>query len=243
VDQKAKEEVQKVTGRESYEFGDISRWADARVKQRVCELTGKESYDGGDLSKEIVKRVLAGEVKWEEVIMLLKVLLSLGASFSPVAGMLPAKVLIDLLNYSIAAQVGEKVTGAISTELDRRMKHAVTGDPEYQLGDFTKAKIMRFVGKDESGEYELGDLTKTVLKKMNDSSSTTSDEKNGTRGSNDDLLFGGTNTKDAGDGGLLELNNEQILAELAAWDKAFKVESEGSSTTKTSPGEVKPDSY
>jgi hypothetical protein len=37
------------------------------------------------------------------------------------------KVLLDILNVSIYQQMGEKVAGVVSTELDQRMKRAVTG--------------------------------------------------------------------------------------------------------------------
>lgn len=217
MDKKAKEEVEKVTGK-PYEFGDISRWADAKVKQRVSEITGKDEYQVGDISKELLRRLVAGEVKWDEVLMLLKMLLSLGASFSPVGGMLPAKVLIDLLNYSIAAQIGEKVTGAIATELDRRMKEVVTGNPDYQLGDITKGQMLKFIGKDE---YSFGDLTKTVLKRIEYTEK--SDENDQSRNM---LLFGDTKLRGDEAANRLELTNEQVLAELDAWDKAFKVEAE-----------------
>mmetsp|Transcript_36514 Transcript_36514/g.79871 ORF Transcript_36514/g.79871 Transcript_36514/m.79871 type:complete len:317 (+) Transcript_36514:55-1005(+) len=217
LDKKAKGEVEKVTGKE-YEFGDLSRWADARVKQRVTEITGKDDYQVGDLSKELLRRLLAGEVKWDEVLMLLKLLLSLGASFSPIGGMLPAKVLVDLLNYSIAAQVGEKVTGAISTELDRRMKEAVTGNPDYQLGDLTKAQMLKFIGKDE---YSFGDLTKTVMQKLDAA------DKSGEKDRSNMLLFSDTTHRGDETTDRLELTNEQVLAELDSWDKAFKVEVEG----------------
>ena len=217
LDKRAKEEAEKVTGKE-YEFGDLSRWADAKVKQRVTEITGKEEYQVGDLSKELLRRLLAGEVKWDEVLMLLKMLLSLGASFSPVGGMLPAKVLVDLLNYSIAAQIGEKVTGAISTELDRRMKEAVTGNPDYQLGDITKAQMLKFIGKDE---YAFGDLTKTVMQKLEAA------DKSGEKDRSDMLLFSDTNQRADETANKLELTNEKVLAELDAWDRAVKVEVEG----------------
>ena len=152
--------------------------------------------------------------------MLMKMMLSIGASFSPVAGMLPAKVLIELLNYSIIAQAGEMVTSAISTELDRRMKKAFTGDPEYQLGDISKRQLLNFIGSDT---YEFGSLTRTIIEKMNARDVGNNDKsaeggiKSGT-GKGDGILFAESSNEN------LELNNEQVLVELAAWDKAFQVE-------------------
>ena len=219
LDAKAKEKVCEVTGKDSYSFGDLSLWADANVKAKVCEMTGKDSYTAGDLSKEILRRVTSGEMKWEEVLMLMKMMLSIGASFSPVAGMLPAKVLIELLNYSIVAQAGEMVTSAISTELDRRMKKAFTGDPDYQLGDKSKRLLLNFIGSDT---YEFGSLTRTIIEKMNARDVGNNDEstggiKSGTGKSG--ILFADSSNEN------LELSNEQVLMELEAWDKAFQVES------------------
>ena len=219
LDAKAKEKVCEVTGKDSYSFGDLSLWADANVKATVCEMTGKSSYTAGDLSKEILRRVTSGEMKWEEVLMLMKMMLSIGASFSPVAGMLPAKVLIELLNYSIVAQAGEMVTSAISTELDRRMKKAFTGDPDYQLGDKSKKLLLNFIGSDT---YEFGSLTRTIIEKMNARDVGNNDEstegiKSGKGKSG--ILFADSSNEN------LELSNEQVLMELEAWDKAFHVES------------------
>lgn len=202
LDKKSKEKVSAVIGKK-YEFGDLSKWADANVKKQVCEMTGKTDYTPGDLSKEILKRASSGEYKLEDIAMLFKILLSIGASISPLAGALPAKVLIELLNYSIAAQVGDKAVGALSSELDRRMKEAVTGNPEYQLGDFTKGQLMKFINKDE---YSFGDITKTITEKMKDSK--------------DASLF--VNSKSKGDV-VIEVTDENVLVELEQWDKALKI--------------------
>ena len=220
LDGKAKERICELTGKDSYTFGDMSIWADSVVKEKVCEMTGKDSYEVGDISKEILRRATSGEMKWEEVLMLLKMMLSLGASFSPVAGVLPAKVLIELLNYSILAQAGEMVTKAISTELDRRMKKAFTGDPEYQLGDITKRKLLNFIGSDT---YEFGSLTRTVMKKMNaeDDNAKGNEGAEGSAGARSGVLFADSSNEN------MELNNEQVLKELAAWDNAFNVHAEG----------------
>jgi uncharacterized protein YjbJ (UPF0337 family) len=66
---------------------------------------------------------------------------------------------LDIFNVSIYQQLGEKVAGVVSTELDLRMKQAVTGDKDYQIGDLTKRAILNFTGKDE---YTFGDITKSV---------------------------------------------------------------------------------
>lgn len=202
LDKKSKEKVGEVIGKE-YEIGDLSKWADASVKKKVCEMTGKSDYTPGDLSKEILKRALSGEYKLEDIAMLFKILLSIGASVSPVAGALPAKILIELLNVSIASQLGDKAVGALSSELDRRMKEAVTGNPEYQLGDFTKKQLMKFINKDE---YSFGDITKTITEKMKESKDAS-------------LFVDPTSKNDV----IVEVTDGKVIAELDKWDKALKI--------------------
>ncbi|CAE7401246.1 unnamed protein product, partial [Symbiodinium sp. KB8] len=48
---KLQEAVGNFTGKESYEFGDITRSLDAKAKAEVCKVTGKDVYELGDLSK------------------------------------------------------------------------------------------------------------------------------------------------------------------------------------------------
>ncbi|CAK0820482.1 unnamed protein product, partial [Prorocentrum cordatum] len=44
------------TGKETYEFGDISREVDRRAKDAVNSFTGKDRYEFGDITKEALKR-------------------------------------------------------------------------------------------------------------------------------------------------------------------------------------------
>ncbi|CAE6971690.1 unnamed protein product [Symbiodinium natans] len=48
---KLQEAVGNFTGKDSYEFGDITRSLDAKAKAEVCKVTGKDVYELGDLSK------------------------------------------------------------------------------------------------------------------------------------------------------------------------------------------------
>merc|ERR1712176_941657 len=80
------------TGKEHYEFGDLSRALDEKAKQRVAEFTRKHDYEVGDISKEILRRLSHGEYKVEDIMFLCKVLLTLGAELSPIANALPAKL-------------------------------------------------------------------------------------------------------------------------------------------------------
>jgi len=49
-----------MSGKEEYEFGDLSIEIDKRVKESVASFCGKESYEFGDLSKELAKRMKSG---------------------------------------------------------------------------------------------------------------------------------------------------------------------------------------
>lgn len=202
LDEKAKAKVNELTGNEEYQFGDLSRAVDASIKQRVNDMTGKESYTPGDLSKEIIKRAISGEYKLEDIIFLVKIFIALGANFSPVAGALPAKVLIDLLDYNLAAQLGSKVAGILATELDRRMKEAVTGNPDYKLGAHTKGELMNWMGKGgENDSYQFGDITKALAKQY--SENTNEQDKKTLKAAR------------------IDLTNERVLAELKEWDKSL----------------------
>jgi uncharacterized protein YjbJ (UPF0337 family) len=154
------ERVKSVTGKDKYEFGDLSKWLDEKSKEKVGDFTkNKSDYQFGDISKEVMRRVSAGEYTREDLLLLIKIVAVVGINFQPIARLLPAKVLLDIFNVSIYQQLGEKVAGVVSTELDQRMKQAVTGDKDYQIGDLTKRAILKFTGKDE---YTFGDITKSV---------------------------------------------------------------------------------
>lgn len=117
----------------------------------------------GDLTKEVLRKVMNGDYKLEDLVFMCKILLAVGANFSPVASLLPGKLLIEMLEVSLVQEMGGKLVEALSLELDRRMKAAVTGDENYALGDITKKAINRFIGKEE---YSFGDITKTVTKNI-----------------------------------------------------------------------------
>ena len=96
--------------------------------------------------------------------MLLKALAVFEASISPVAGFLPVKLLIELLNFSLANDVAGRVSSALALELDRRLKKSILGDENYVLGDATKKTIagavQAFTGKGDRGGKLLSWLEK-----------------------------------------------------------------------------------
>mmetsp|Transcript_23670 Transcript_23670/g.40347 ORF Transcript_23670/g.40347 Transcript_23670/m.40347 type:complete len:367 (+) Transcript_23670:72-1172(+) len=164
VDQSVKEKVADITGKEEYEFGDLSHFVDKQIKGEVNKFTGKDAYKVGDLSKELLRRVASGDFTMDDLFMLLKALAIFEASISSVSGALPVKLLIDLLNFSLANDVAGKVSSALAIELDKRLKGALLGDENYKLGDATKRTIAgavkAYTGKDE---YSFGDITNTVV--------------------------------------------------------------------------------
>ena len=74
------------------------------------------------------------------------------------AGFLPVKLLVELLNFSLLNDVAGKVTSTLAMELDKRLKKSLLGDENYKLGDATKRTIanavQNYTGKDQ---YEFGD--------------------------------------------------------------------------------------
>lgn len=151
IDKTVKEKVATLSGKDknSYQFGDLTKLVDSRVKDQVNEFTNNDNYKFGDISKEILKRIKTRDYTMGDMVILFKILLAFGAGLSPIAQFLPAKFLIEMLDYSIVGDIGQKVATAVSEELDRRMKQAFTGDPEYKLGDVSKKAVLNYIGKEE----------------------------------------------------------------------------------------------
>jgi len=145
IDSSIKDSINSLTGHDDYQFGDLSKYVDSQLKQQVNKFTKKDRYQFGDLTREILKRVSEGEYTLDDLFMLLKALALFEASISPVAGFLPVKLLIELLNFSLANDVAGRVSSALAMELDRRLKKAILGDENYVLGDATKRTIANAV--------------------------------------------------------------------------------------------------
>jgi len=164
VDKSVKEKVAGITGKDEYEFGDLSRFVDKQIKGEVNKFTGQDAYKVGDISKELIRRVASGDFTLDDLFMLLKALAIFEASISSVSGFLPVKLLIDLLNFSLANDVAGRVSSALAIELDKRLKGALLGNENYKLGDATKSTIATavkaYTGKDE---YSFGDITNAVV--------------------------------------------------------------------------------
>mmetsp|Transcript_5468 Transcript_5468/g.9003 ORF Transcript_5468/g.9003 Transcript_5468/m.9003 type:complete len:331 (-) Transcript_5468:49-1041(-) len=202
---KTKQAVANFTGSDNgdYQFGDLTKALDQKAKDKAAEFTGKLDYQVGDVSQEVLRRVRNGDYQMEDVILLCKILVTLGAEFSPLASALPAKFLLQLVNYGLAQEVGGKVFDVAATTLDRRMKEAVTGDADYALGDLTKKSILKFIGKED---YEFGDLSRTISEKRE------VNEKG--------LKSPGSSSIGIESGKELD---PKLVAELDQWDRALKL--------------------
>ena len=174
----------------------MSRWLDKSAKDKVAELSSKDRYEFGDLTKLIVSR--ASQLTMKDATMLLKALLSFNVGLSSVGGLLPIKFLVEVLNYSLLVDVGERLAGMVAVEIDKRVKEALTGDAEYELGDLTKRAVKTFTGKEE---YAFGDVSREVMRRFEEP------------GGADATAFGDSDGSTAIDAELAE--------ELDRWDAKF----------------------
>ncbi|KAG7336810.1 hypothetical protein IV203_006770 [Nitzschia inconspicua] len=138
--------VNSLTGKSKYEFGDLSRWLDSKAKESAEKFNSRPNISSVTLPKKLF-------VDWsmenttETICYCSSRLWPLSVSVcKPVARVLPMKVLMDLLNLSleasIAQTVGEKVITSLTNEVDARMKEMITGNREYQFGDYTKRIVI-----------------------------------------------------------------------------------------------------
>ena len=230
VDQQIKQKVASLRNKDQYEFGDLTKYLieeystnnnngndnqkknDDSISSSSSNRKESSTYQFGDITKEIIRRIQSKDYTMEDLIILMKALVSLGIGLSPISSFLPMKLLIDLLNYSIAEQVSTKVASAISLEIDKRMKKVLTGDESYQVGDFTKKAILRYTGKDE---YTFGDITKTVVESMQEYDK----QKKEMAAFNQNVK---ENKKQSslllGDG---DCDNKEATKDLEAWDRKY----------------------
>lgn len=164
LDEQAKGKVGELTGKGDYEVGDLTKWVQGQAMERVTNFTGREDYAFGDISKELLRRVKAGEYELQDVWLALRVLLSVGASLTPIASALPVKWLLELVNLGLAQDISGRLLEVLAKSLDERIKEALVGDSKYKLGDLSKRKLQSavasFTGKDS---YTVGDITKRIV--------------------------------------------------------------------------------
>jgi len=140
----------------------------------------------------------------------ISVMLQMGAAFTPMAQLLPVKVLLEILNVGLAQDIGSKVMGGVAKTLDERFKEAVTGDAKYQLGDISKKQLStalsKFTGKES---YSFGDISRTVAARVEEMES--ADKGNNTTRS--------TNTHDMSQSATVLLRELAGNAALTEWDQ------------------------
>jgi hypothetical protein len=217
LDQRAKDKVSSMTGKEGYRFGDLTLWADSVAKEKVANFTGKdEPYQFGDVTVAVVQKIRSGEYALEDVYLALRVLLSAGISLSPIASVLPLKWLVELINLGLTQEVGSRFLGALSESLDARMKEALTGDPNYKLGNKTKEKLKEslatFTGRET---YSFGDITRTIIQRSSEENSRSNSKKEEAKRLK------------------IILEDQDLDDELAEWDRKFQ-EQEGSGSVPPS---------
>lgn len=180
--------VNQLTGKSTYEFGDLSRYVDRQAKNRlaminkktkeglfeldkaakekVCQFTKKSSYQIGDISRELIRRFQEGDYATEDVWLFLKIVAIIGLNIKPIAALLPVKVLTDLLEASTAQVLGEKVVGTLvptlTNEIELRLQEwALLGEKE-KLGSALSSSI-NVKGLSETSQRVIaGDLVRKV---------------------------------------------------------------------------------
>eukprot|EP00581_Thalassiosira_minuscula_P013930 CAMPEP_0183713062 /NCGR_PEP_ID=MMETSP0737-20130205/8048_1 /TAXON_ID=385413 /ORGANISM="Thalassiosira miniscula, Strain CCMP1093" /LENGTH=383 /DNA_ID=CAMNT_0025941811 /DNA_START=313 /DNA_END=1460 /DNA_ORIENTATION=+ len=140
------------------------------AKTLVLNFTGKKEYRFGDVTKELIHRVASQEVNMQDTILLLKILLALGATITPMAELLPFTFLIEALNLSLEQKVGGKILEVLSKTLDSRLVAALfTSDDKNVIGDVVKrtvlSGVLEFTGK---STYESGDIQRAVQQGQNE---------------------------------------------------------------------------
>ena len=192
----------KVTGKDTYKFGDMSRYLDSRAKDAIRSLTGEagllvglskqvdaqikdrinslqlaniqKDFSIADITRTIIKKVASGDYQLSDITFLCKVLVVLGADFSPVVGLLPVRLLLELFGYSIVIGLGERFMTAIVTELDRRLeRNEQKEDQEQEQEEKNQSSLsLPMIPLDNdidntdasaSYQYAPGDLTKQAI--------------------------------------------------------------------------------
>ena len=208
ADKKAKERIMSIkaqSGDYKYEFGDLSRFADNMVKEQAAKYAGKESaadYQFGDVTKTLLKKVLTGEYDPQDVYLALRILVVAGCTLLPIAQLLPLNTLFEMFELGLLRDIGFRLLPILAHTIDARMKAALTGDANYQLGDLTKQRLRqylaRFTGKET---YEFGDITKSIIERQQQEEK----NRNVVVGSCDSLL----------------LDDPVLYNELASWDQSY----------------------
>lgn len=153
----------------------VIQWLDAQGRVAVNatrDTTYAANVQAKAVAKELIRLAKSSDLSISDILLLLKVLIVLGASFGPLAKILPVTVLLNMLNVSLEARVGGKILEVLAGTLDERFTAAFTAE---ELGDLAKRSlkgaITAFTGKES---YETGDIERTVKKEIADNDKTSS---------------------------------------------------------------------
>ena len=135
-----------------------------KAKALVLKFTGKEDYNFGDITNELIRRIAQKEIATQDTILLIKILIALGASIGPLAKALPLTILLEALNVSLEQKVGGQVLETLALAIDSRIIAAFSSDDKVQIGDALKrtvlSGVLAFTGKKS---YESGDIVQRVV--------------------------------------------------------------------------------
>ena len=169
-----------LNGKESYEFGDVSKEIDARVKKGVADLRGKEDYEVGDLvlsldkmSKDFTEDLTgkpyeAGDLSVEIDKRVKGAVAQYVGKDTYEAGDL-TKAVSEKVKVRVEDLTKNYKFGDISAEIERRRKDWVKdflgeeAAANYKFGDISRKLANEFTGKEK---YEFGDVSKKLAKEI-----------------------------------------------------------------------------
>ncbi len=234
--------VNSLTGKESYEFGDLSKWLDAQakggvvkldqsIKKRIQQFTQRPNYRFGDITRELIRRFQDGDYNAEDLWLFMRIALLISKQLvPPVAAALPVRVLMELVEVSMAQSVSEDLTSILTSEVNQRMKQFIIGDKTYQIGDITKkiltgnkANEVSEIGKQVVGRFTgqdvstLGDVSKRLWKKYKEKQhEQRGDIDSGSRSQSS--ISESTNSSKVS---FLEVMDDTELNRFEEWDRKF----------------------
>lgn len=138
------------------------------TRKIVKGFTGKETYQFGDISREILRRVASGEYSDEDIMSLARMMVGLAISLTPVARFAPVRLLLqhhnipdnDDLHEMLWIKVYERLRDAIRE--DETKKDGDNDNDGYSRIQHTAKTLLGIM----EGEVPLSDipsLTKEVL--------------------------------------------------------------------------------
>mmetsp|Transcript_2917 Transcript_2917/g.4260 ORF Transcript_2917/g.4260 Transcript_2917/m.4260 type:complete len:231 (-) Transcript_2917:1835-2527(-) len=122
----------------------------------------------------MLRKITSAEYDINDILLLLKIMVAVGASIGPLAKVLPVTVLLEMLNVSMERQIGGKLVDTLASSLDGRFNAAFfSNDDKFQLGDAVRrsalSAISDFTGKDS---YRSGDIERAVSESKNQEDTT-----------------------------------------------------------------------